>query len=1052
MIAPQCSALAAHPTLALVVGPLEFESPVWLWLVPLLGVATVLIGRRSIAGLDSAWRLIAMGVRLVVICLVAGALAEPLWREESKDVALTAIVDVSESIPLAKQREVEQFIEAARQSAEGDADALGVITTARDAFVNSLPTRHLTDVDTQHAGQLDATDLASAVRLAIATSPRDKANRILLVTDGNETKGDLLDAAEAAAALGVAIDVLPVRFEYDGEVLVDKLITPASAREGETTNVRVVLQASAPARGKVSLLLGGDPVDLDPSSDALAAQVTLQQGQNVINIPVKALRSGPQKYEAIFEPEQRAGRAVGDNLPQNNKSSAVTFVSGEGRVLVVVNESRTEEYQSLVGALDEANIRARVLPNSQFPQSLTELNAFDAVILVDQSAYNLSQSQQEDLRQYINDSGGGLIMIGGPQSYGAGGWIGSPVEEALPIRLDPPQKRQMPRGALVLCIHSCEIPNGVFYGKKVCEAAVSRLSRLDLVGINEYTGIGMGGGTEWVYPLGPVGDGTAVKQAINNLNFGDMPDLAPSFELSLAALKKADAGQKHMIVISDGDPSMPSASLLREFRDNRISVSTVAIGYHGGADLARMEEIAKRTGGRYYDVPVNQVAKLPDIFTKEAMTVKRALIWESATGAQVHLVPGASEALRGIPSVPTVNGYIVTAPREGLALITARVNITKDNEAGDPLLAQWQYGLGRVVCYTSDATTRWNNSWTSWQGYKQFWEQHVRWAMRPQGSANIRVITESKGDNTLVTVEALDTTGERLSFANFRGRLALPDGSGIDVELVQVAPGRYQTSVPTDASGSYVLSLRYAAPDANVEGGVLEGSVQASINRAFADEYRVLRDNSVVLQQVAALTKGRVIDASDPKAAALWSRELADGTPIIFPVAKTPIWLTIAILGIALFLMDVGVRRVRIDPAAIARWFAGLFGKAQTAQSTVGSMRAAREQARQRIQARAQATGEQLSASQLASQARRDVEQATSTAKAKFEATTDQLKELGRDPSIAIGGADARPQKISVKPRPTDPGAAGANPSQEGGMDRLREAKRKAREGMEDEA
>src|SRR5690606_10492825 len=99
-----------------------------------------------------------------------------------------------------------------------------------------------------------------------------------------------------------------------------------------------------------------------------------------------------------------------------------------------------------------------------------------------------TDAQQAMLRQYVHDSGGGLVMVGGPNAFGAGGWIGSPLADALPIRLDPPQKRQMPRGALAIVVHSVEMPRGVFYGKQVCNAAVDALSSLDMVGLIEFGG------------------------------------------------------------------------------------------------------------------------------------------------------------------------------------------------------------------------------------------------------------------------------------------------------------------------------------------------------------------------------------------------------------------------------------------------------------------------------------------------------------------------------------------------------------------------------------
>ncbi len=1019
------------PTLAaLVIGPLQFDTPAWLWLLPACAAFAIWSARRSLSGMASTTRLVSLGVRLVVILLLVAALAEPSWRRVSSDVAVTVVLDTSESVPTAKQAEVDRYVRAAIDSHERKDDRLGVVTAAKEAIVQALPTRLTTELVRQSVGAIDATNLAGAVRMAMAGMPKDAANRILLATDGNETVGNLLQAAEVAKALGVPIDVLPLRYKYSSEVLVDRLSVPASAREGENTNVHVVLRSMGPATGRLTILQNGEALDLDATSDATSTAIALKEGLNVLQMPVASLRSGPQEFEAVFEPDAPGGRVVGDSILENNKAMGVTFVSGQGKVLVISDDPAAS--RPLVDSLVASRIVVETRPAAEAPATLTELTAFDAVVMVNQSAYAYTQKQQEELRQYVHDVGGGLVMIGGPDAFGAGGWIGSPLEDALPVNLDIPSKRQMPKGALALVIHSCEMPEGVFYGKKVCQAAVESLSRLDLAGIVEYS---WSGNTEWVHPMSPVGDGSRIKQSINRLMFGDMPDFTPSLELAYEGLRKADAGQKHVIMISDGDPQIPPTSLLDKYLDAKITISTVGVFPHVGSDTARMKSISEYTKGRHYEINTQgELASIPRIFMKEAQTVRRSLLWEGSPFSPA-VVPGLSDSLRGITSVPPISGYVVTAEREGLALVSMK------GKEGDPIHAQWQYGLGKVVAFTSDAAARWNSSWVAWPGYKAFWEQNLRWVMRPGGSANVRVLTENRGDRTVVTVEALDSRGERLNFANFKGRLALPDGNGLDVDLKQVGPGRYQGSVATDRPGSYVMSLRYAAPDENATGGIIEGSVQAAVTRPFADEYRMLEDNAPLLTQVAELTGGRVL-AWKPEQENPWLR---DG--LTMPVSLRPIWQLLAIIGVGLFLVDVGIRRVRIDVAAIVRWTLGLFGRGTQAQAgRLGGLKAARDAAKAKIAARAGDTT--LTPGQLEAQAKAAVRDAQQTAKAKFEASPEQL---GKDRSsgVILGGSDATVKPTAPAPRPVDQPPQRPPPGGEG-MSRLLKAKRKAQDDMKD--
>lgn len=920
---------------SLILGPVEFEREIYLLLVLILGAITVFIARRSIAGLARGSRLAALAVRLLAIALIVAALAEPSLRKTSKDVGVTVIVDASRSIPVGAQEQIDTYVALAQDGSRQPDDRLGVITAAENAYTQSSVSMATTRVDRQFIGGTDGTNLMAAVNLAIASAPDSVANRIVLISDANETEGSLLRAAQAAKAQGIPIDVLPVEFAYSDEVIVEGVQTPANVRVGETITLKVILSATTPAAGRLLLSQDGALIDINPGDESeMGKIIELNAGRNVLSVGVGVTRPGALTYEAVFEPltglsadGDSTGR-LGDSIAENNKGSAITFVDSEGTVLIVADDPN--EAVKFEDVLARAQVRTERVSASRFPTSLPELASFEAIVLLNQSAYSYSEAQQELMRQYVHDTGGGLVMIGGPDSFGAGGWIGSPLADALPIRLDPPQKRQMPRGALALVVHSVEIPRGVYYGQQVCNAAVEALSRLDLVGIIEYQGLG---GTDWVHPLSQVGDRTAVKRAIQNLTFGDMPSFDPSLQLALSGLQNAAAGQKHCIVISDGDPSL-SRSLLRQFKQSGITISAVGVNPHSPNDTNTLRTMARVTGGTYYAVANNALATLPQIFIKEAQTIRRALIWEGEPFSPARTgVP--TETMRGIGGVPPINGYVVAAEREGLSLVTLR------GQEEDPIAAQWQYGLGKVVTFTSDATTRWAPSWVGWAGFNQFWEQHIRWTMRPSGSATLNVTTENIGDTTRVIVEAFDPEGARLNFANFQARASTPGGAGQDVEIQQVGPGRYEGQLSTADAGAYVVNLQYRAPGA--DGEILEGSAQAAVTRPFADEFKALETNLPLLRQVASITGGRELP-TDPTLADLWGRE-----GLAMPVALTPAWLLFAIIGVGVFLLDVAVRRVRITPEMVMGFIRR--GASKEGRRTIESthaMRAARTRAQSR--------------------------------------------------------------------------------------------------------
>lgn len=1004
----------------MIVGPIQFDRPVWLLLAPLCWVLVWLLSRRSLSGLGPTTRTVAIVIRCVVLALLAGAMAEPNIRRVSKDVSVIVVVDKSMSMPTAASEKLRTYLETGSAEAKVR-DRMGVVTAAEQGRAQVIPSSEVKPSlvvedrfkkgDDWDAGPREATDLAEAVRMAMALRPEDSAARILIHSDGNENKGSLISGAEAARAAGIPIDVLPAKYDIKNEVVLDQIVAPATARKGQTVDVRLLLTATRNTKGKLGLLVNGRPYDLNGAAAGELQTVELTEGNNVLKVPVELLAGGPQQFEAVFEPDD----AGTDQFVQNNKAQSVTFVSTEGRILMLAEDERAAA--PIARVLDGLRIGVDIKPPSEGPQSIVELQRYDAVFLVSVPASSFSARQLQELTSYVRDSGGGLVMVGGENSFGAGGWIGTPIADALPVKLDPPQKRQIPRGAMVLLMHSCEMPQGNFWGQKTAQAAVDALSRLDLVGVMEAQFAGQG----WVYPLSPKGDGAELTKAINNLRFSDMFDYTPPMQVALAALQQAKAGFKHMLIISDGDPQSPPPSLLAQFIQNKITVSCVEVFPHGSMFGNTMANIAKQTGGNHYTInTLGQVAKLPQIFIKEAQIVRRTLIWE---GEPVRpTVTGATETMRGLGGMlPPIGGYVVTADREGLSQITSRM----PGENPDPITAQWQFGLGRTVAITTDSATRWSPSWLSWDRFRGFWEQHARWVMRPSGSNNVSIVTQTEGERTKVIATMLDPQGEPLNFARVTARSVAPDLKGIDFEMRQTGPGRYEGNFDSATSGAYLVNMRYdvakgGTGDGAAGGGVESGTAQVAVTRRGADEYRALRDNTALLEQAAAVSGGRLM-ADNPAASDLFSRE-----GLTMPVSLRPIWLATALAAVGLFLIDVGVRRVRVDLPAIARTLRKGVGRGAEKRGVEGSsLLKARETARARIGAGSEGGGD--------------------TSGVKFDA------------GAGGGGAVPSAPVISVPRAPIDSKAAkpvdeaGKAAAEEQGMSRLLKAKRKAQEGMNDD-
>ncbi len=914
--------------------PIQFIRPAALWLL-LLAVPIIWWGVTRLTGMGPWRRRIVIGIRLLLLALLVGTLAQPRWMERGDGLTVVLLIDRSKSISPQLESAALDYLSQATDSGRGrrPIDRLAIVNIGGDSRITVMPdTTSVFDPGLTVLNR-DATNLAAGLELGMAIAPADTATRFVLASDGNENVDSITAAADVARSNGQPIDVLPLEFDLTNEVLFERIVAPATARRGQNIALKMIIRAQAPTTGTLTLRRGGEIFDLDPESDASGVRLELKPGVNTHLVTLNMDEQGPQRFEAYFEPDP--GQEGVDSISTNNQYEAVVVVGGEGKVLII-DESGLES-AALRQALTEARIEVDLRSPHEISADLLDLSVYDSIIMANVPAHAFGTRTHEALRRYVHDIGGGLVVLGGPDALGAGGWVNTELEKALPVRLDPPDMRQMPRGALVCIMHSTEIPQGNYWGQQCAIGAINALASLDLAGVIDFDWNRGGDGVGWVFPLQPVGDKTAAANAVRKMTMGDMPDFAPSMRLALDALKTAPAGQKHVIIISDGDPSDPPSAMINEFVQAGITISTVIAGGHGNPmDNQRMQAIAQATGGEYHN-PTNP-SQMPQIFIKTALTVRRSLIVEGEVYGLAHQLSGRPGPFnRTLTALPPVTGYILTAPRPGYTpeIMSAR---------GDPVMAHWQYGLGKSVVFASDVATRWGTEWAAWGGFAQFWEQVVRWTMRSSTPSNLLMTTQVEGDRVIVDVEALTPEGDFANFGTVEGVMVRPDLNAESLNLQQTGPGRWRGEFRTDEPGSHVINLTRTAPDGE------QSAVQGGVPVPYSMEYRVLRDNRRLLETLAERTGGRVLP-SDPALADLFQRE-----GLVTPRSMTDLWTLAAIAAAVVFLLDVGTRRLAIDvPALSAALRSMLGGRASTAGSGLTQLKTTRESVQAQVAQRVKA-------------------------------------------------------------------------------------------------
>lgn len=857
------------------------------------------------SGLSRGRAVVALIVRLTMIAAFILLLAEPRAVRRSDVLSVVYALDISDSMG-SKVRD--QALNWIMQTAttKPQKDEAGLVVFGRDAAVELPPRASFPFEAINSRVAKDGTDLGQALSLAAAMLPEQNQGHIVLLTDGNETEGSALAKVDELKARGIAVDVLPIGFQYDKEVWLERLDLPRVVKAGETYEATVLLNSLTAGHGTLRLRENGKQI--------FEKEVTYTAGKNRFTLPLYLREPGYYEYAATIDVP--AGE---DGWAENNIAIGDLYLRGEGQVLLVTDtRSDTRDWEPLVAALKASERVVQVRMAYEVPREATALLPYDLIILANAPADAFDAPQLQALRDAVYHHGTGFIMLGGPQTFGPGGYHRTPIEEALPVEMDVKQKKVLPKGALAIILHTCEFAEGNTWAKRIAKEAIRVLGAQDEVGLIDYDWGGAKNGYNWVFPLTPAGQYDKLVPLINATEPGDMPDFHSPMQLALAGLQKSDAALKHLIVISDGDPSPPTPALVQQYVDSKISVSMIAINPHGGRDISIMQAISQQTGGRYY-FPEDPAA-LPSIFIKEAKTLKRSMLQNKTFTPEMEF---PSPVLKGIDQMPPLKGYVLTTAKPRASTV---LRVPPDKAAPDqldPLLAVWRFGLGATAAWTSDLGGSWAQDWMGWDKYRAFVKQLAQEVSRVEQANDLRLNAFAAGNSGVVSVEDF---AKDEAFLEVVARVTGPRGDTVTLPLRQTGSRRYQAQFPLSGKGRYQVSVAAAGRPGKENA---PEQIFGGFAVPYSPEYLNFRSNPQLLEQIAARTGGRALDPrnTDIYHPARQSRE-----------SSRPVFDWLLIFLACLLPLDVAVRRVQLDWSVIRGWFR--FGKkgAEESTTTMGAL------------------------------------------------------------------------------------------------------------------
>ncbi|NND01265.1 MAG: VWA domain-containing protein [Acidimicrobiia bacterium] len=852
---------------------MTLQQPWWLLALPFALLVVYVVARQGRRVVPARQQRIAVWLRMIGVTLLVLALTQPLLVRSSSERSVLFLLDRSSSVTADARSAQEAFVLRALETAS-DEDSSAVAVFGSELRLDTALSSNPAFDEVRTIVDSSSTDLAGAMRGAAAVLPTEGSRRIVVLTDAVETTGNARAAARDFADQGIAVDVIQLDTGRASDALVTRIDAPVVVRAGETVPVEVTVQATASGPGTITVTSGDQVFEVEAE---------LSVGTNRVTIEVPAGDTGTLPIKAEVD-------ASFDAIVENNSSEVIVEVLGPAAIALV--EGTVGDGAELARALESADMAVDTL--AAVP-SAAELLNYDAVVLVNVPAP--ADAQAEDLASFVEDLGRGLLVVGGDNAFGLGDYSSTKLEEILPVTSNPDDliRRQPVAEVLVIdtsgSMADCHCGGGGVHdpsqqggvnktdiSRAGAGLAISALQDSDRVGVLAFTA-----GTRWALPLGAKPDQSTVAEALNSLTPEGDTEITQALRVALDELKDAPEEIRHIVLFTDGwgnDTNLLSVS--QEIADAGITLSVLGTGEGSGENLRRAAALG---GGQFY--PGRDLSAIPDIFIEETLRVARPLI---AEGAFLPSLGAASQVTAGLTATPALRGYVLTKSKP-----TAAVPL--ELGPGDPLFATWQRGLGRAAVWMSDATTRWSADWVSWEGFSDFWGRMVSDVLPPGRDTPPSVRLDG---GTLEIEYQANVPLDAVAIATIRNT----EGVVTMIPLQRTDETTFEARVPVPSAGAYWVAVQVEDATGTVASG--SGGVVAG----YADEFAFRDPDPDLASDIADTTSGRV----NPLAAETYDPAPSRGD------AALPMWPWLAAVALALFMIDVALRRLVVAKGDFEVW------------------------------------------------------------------------------------------------------------------------------------
>jgi len=613
-----------------------------------------------------------------------------------------------------------------------------------------------------------------ALALASAILPADLPGAIALATGGEAPLSTPADLPAALRARGKVLDILPLSVARDPDPRVVLLDLPSRAREGD----EIALHAFLHSPGMASL---PETLSFLRDGELLTRQeVLLQPGINHLSTRIDADRVGEMVVELALENSY-------DRIPGNNEAKAIVEVLPRPSALLIAPDEEWGNYLAEALALQRFDVQ--IIPPRLAPTQMDAWLAHDLIILNDMPALALNYGQLLQLESAVRDHGRSLMILGGTNTFGPGGYFATPLEGLSPLSAKIPHDAPLAAVAFVID-RSGSMQAQAGEGTRLDVARAATVSAAELLDpASRIAVVGFDAEAHVLLPLSESVDTGSIDASLREIAPGGGTALLPALELAVGQLEISEVPLRHVIIMTDGLVELADFSpVIARARAAGITISAIAIG--PTALTTRLSGVAKAGGGGYH--VARDVRSLPGVLAQEALTLAGPPIVNRLS--ELHWIGDARPAfLAGLPeNLPPIRGYVQTTLQKGATLHLA---LTDDGGETVPVMASWHQGAGRVLAFATEAAGGAVQDWLEREEFPRFWGQIARQMLPDIAPLGLTLEAVRQGDGLLVTLyraASVDPRVQGIVSGEMTLEIVSPDAIPTPLTLHDAGGGRWR--------------------------------------------------------------------------------------------------------------------------------------------------------------------------------------------------------------------------------------------------------------------